>query len=689
MMDNTKIKNIEGIFTGGALSKDQILLNKMRDKSLGSDIPIEPKLINKSKGQEPKVPLSKPGKNKALYSYISKSKNFDLVKDNSSGDIYVVLKSRYTKSIENKLNQLKKQYPKLIYNFVVQGKMGKKGKEKLKQLHPELKEVIKGAGIFDFIKEGYETVKSKFKDTFSPRLNDYNNVSKRTLQQYGKLPIISLNIYRTPIKSILNKALNLISFGKWDEVRNKYGYDRLFHLALVATVDFGKFKKNIIMEKNEVVNISTNYSTSPETEVFNINLSNIVTTPFEMLEKARRSVGDKVFFSYDAFYNNCQYFIKYLLDYSDLYTTDAKEFLFQDLTQLVQEIPGYVPKIAKIATDTGAVVSKLRGEGKELKDKNPINKALGKTLVMYRGKKSIKGSGTEEGEQVKALSRGVVSLAENIPGIGTAVKALSKPITMATDAFTDYVLEPIFFDTPEARKRKEVKEEWADYIKDKSARRYGVELNPEQFREINQEEKTLKTQAKNQAFSKGVEDFEKIWRDAGFKSAGEYRQAQRKARTEELRKKKTELTGGKQPKLKSPPIPKKFLEKADEVYERPSIYRSSYALKLAKKNDPEYKKKYDKYLEQKKKKEDGGIARWFKEEWINVKEYLNGKKIVCGSFKETRQRPACRPLIRVNEKTPITLPELLKKGVSKERILEEISKKEKNPDYRINWNKLN
>jgi hypothetical protein len=678
-MDSKKIENIEGVFSGSGktlatdvgtqpIKKNLKQLEKMRKEALGLDIPITPKLKDSSKG-------IKVGINKAPYSYISQSKDFDIIKDNTTDDIYVNLKSRYTKSIEKKLKNLKSKYPKLIYNFVISGKMGRKGKSKLKQQHPELKEAITGSGIFDFLKRGYETVKSKIKETFSPRLDDFNNVSKQTIRQYGNLPIISLNIYRTPIKSFLNKALNLISFGKWDEVRNKYGYDKLFHLALVATVDFGKYKKNIIMEKNEVVNISTNYATSPETEVFNVNLNNDKLTPYEMLERARRAVGNTVFFSYDAFYNNCQFFIRYLLDYSDLYTKEAKEFLFQDLTELVQELPGYVPQIAKFATDTGAVVSKLRGEGKI--NKQPINKALGKTLVLYRGK------GTEEGEQVKALSRGVVGLAENIPGVGTAVKALAKPITMATDAFTDYVLDPLFFDTPEARKRKEVKEEWADYIKDKSMRRYGVELTPEQFREINQEEKTLKTQAKNEALSKGIEDFEKVWREAGFKSAGEYRQAQRKARTEALRQKKLQGKGAP----KSPPIPRKYLDEADKVYERPSLYRSSYAQKLALENDPEYRKKYEEYMKTKEAKK-GGLARWYKEEWVNVKEYLKGNKMVCGSFKETRERPACRPLIRVNDKTPITLPEILEKGVSKKRILEEISKKEKNPDYRINWNKL-
>jgi hypothetical protein len=141
--------------------------------------------------------------------------------------------------------------------------------------------------------------------------------------------------------------------------------------------------------------------------------------------------------------------------------------------------------------------------------------------------------------------------------------------------------------------------------------------------------------------------------------------------------------------MEPPKIPKKYLDEADKVYERPSLYRSSYAQRLALKNDPKYKNEYEKYLKSKEKSKDktDGANRWFAEEWVNVREYLKGKKVDCGTFEETGLRPACRPLKRINKNTPITLPELLKKATNEE-ILAEIRKKEKNPDYIIKWKKL-
>jgi hypothetical protein len=89
-----------------------------------------------------------------------------------------------------------------------------------------------------------------------------------------------------------------------------------------------------------------------------------------MLDKARKNVGDKTFFDYDAFKNNCQFFIRYCLEAIGLYTEPAKNFLFQDVEGIYKGLPSYVSKIAKVATRTGAVASKILGKGnKKMKQK--------------------------------------------------------------------------------------------------------------------------------------------------------------------------------------------------------------------------------------------------------------------------------------------------------------------------------
>ena len=67
----------------------------------------------------------------------------------------------------------------------------------------------------------------------------------------------------------------------------------------------------------------------------------------------------------------------------------------------------------------------------------------------------------------------------------------------------------------------------------------------------------------------------------------------------------------------------------------------------------------------------GGLTRWFKENWVDVK---TGKP--CGRSKgESRAYPACRPSKRVSSKTPKTVGEMTKS--EKERFKREKTGKKK------------
>jgi hypothetical protein len=512
-----------------------------------------------------------------------------------------------------------------------------------------------GAGIVDTFKEGYK----KVKEYFSPNLKDFNNVSKRTLTDYGNKEIIKLSIYRTPISSILEGVINFISLGKWNEMKRKYSFDKLFHLALVATVKLpGGQMKNIIIEKNEVVNVSTSYQTSQDTEIMEIRLpTNIKYNVFSMLDRTKNTIGPLKFFSYDAFRNNCQFFIYYILSVNNLMNPTYKNFLFQDLTEIIKGLPSYIGKVARFTTDTAATFNKIIGGEK------------------------CRGGASEASQQVKAMSKGITGLVGSIPGW----EPVGKIAEAGYDLIHDNILEPLFF--KESDKDRETRETWEDYVKDKGKRLYGVDnMDKYTYAMLKHEENKLKTQAKNEAYSQGVKDFENLWRSQGFNSAGEYRAFQRKKRSEELKKRKQELKGlGKTMVLfkGKGKIPEKYLKEADKVYSRPSLYRSIYAHKLALKNDSKYKKEYNERM--KNKKREYNPNQWFKEEWVNVEEYLKGKKIPCGT--DTKKFPACRPLKKINEMTPMTLKELISK-YGKEKIMNEVRKKQKNPSYRIDWENL-
>ena len=122
----------------------------------------------------------------------------------------------------------------------------------------------------------------------------------------------------------------------------------------------------------------------------------------------------------------------------------------------------------------------------------------------------------------------------------------------------------------------------------------------------------------------------------------------------------------------------KVKEEAKQKYKRfPSAYASAWINK-------QYQKEGGKYKDD-KKNNSTGVNRWMKEEWIQILPYVeNGKKIPCGG--QNKDTKACRPLIRVNKQTPITMDEIVKKW-GKEKVIDLAKQKNKDMQGRLNWMK--
>lgn len=125
----------------------------------------------------------------------------------------------------------------------------------------------------------------------------------------------------------------------------------------------------------------------------------------------------------------------------------------------------------------------------------------------------------------------------------------------------------------------------------------------------------------------------------------------------------------------NPRLYKKAKDEADKIYKRHGLYKSAFIQK-------KYQELGGKYKGEKSKNSD--LQRWLKkEEWIEVIPYLEqNKKVICGS--SSRKNKACRPLIKANDKTPLTINELLKIH-GKKKLLEIAKLKEKNMDKYLNW----
>jgi len=78
-----------------------------------------------------------------------------------------------------------------------------------------------------------------------------------------------------------------------------------------------------------------------------------------------------------------------------------------------------------------------------------------------------------------------------------------------------------------------------------------------------------------------------------------------------------------------------------------------------------------------------GTTRWLEEKWIKVADWIQGKKTPCGY--DDRNKHACRPSVRVNKQTPITIQEVIKKH-GKELVLSLAREKQRDASKtRVDW----
>jgi hypothetical protein len=226
------------------------------------------------------------------------------------------------------------------------------------------KHKIKGGGIFGDIFE-------RVKKTVSGAINlgtkgirrGYSPSAKKMLAEYGDAQIVELAVRRDPIQSFINIALNAITLGKWGKAKQDLHYDKLFHLGLVIGVKKNGRRTNLIVEKNEVINIAVAKRPNSDTEFYAVPLRGKQLTFGQFMDNAEKAKGTE-FFLYDAFENNCQDFVAGLLKENGLLDENAATFIKQPIDQLVKRLPSFTQTVARKVTDLGAAANViLEGEG--------------------------------------------------------------------------------------------------------------------------------------------------------------------------------------------------------------------------------------------------------------------------------------------------------------------------------------
>jgi len=196
---------------------------------------------------------------------------------------------------------------------------------------------------------------------------DYENLpheSMNVLERYGKYNIESVMLTRTPLSDKVKFALNLVSLGEWDRISSEY--DHYFHLRLIVNLyDENGELHQIQLEKRARVNIFDGlYGNNEYTEYMAAGTPDPITL-MELVERTRITVGDYRFYSYDGFNNNCQGFVKMLLETMGLWNERNKKFTYQDTIHVINQLPDISQKLIRFIPVLGNIIeSRIIGLGK-------------------------------------------------------------------------------------------------------------------------------------------------------------------------------------------------------------------------------------------------------------------------------------------------------------------------------------
>jgi hypothetical protein len=185
-----------------------------------------------------------------------------------------------------------------------------------------------------------------------------NNV-KNMLETYGTQNITNINVCRVPIRRGLLNALNFLSAGKIYKNEKELGYDNLFHLFMVLTLENGT---KLSLEKNEIVNLKPYTTPRENSECRPMSVGMKTITLNELIDNVEKRMGTRTY-HYDVISNNCQVFLTNILQASGLSNSDIESFINQDVKEVLKGIPRTMISIAGIAMKLLERMRFLTGEG--------------------------------------------------------------------------------------------------------------------------------------------------------------------------------------------------------------------------------------------------------------------------------------------------------------------------------------
>jgi hypothetical protein len=190
-------------------------------------------------------------------------------------------------------------------------------------------------------------------DTIRDVGSQYPPQVRNVLSRHGNHKITDIKLCKEVVSDNAEFLIKALA-GKntWEEAKRKHGFDKFYHLFMIVTMDDGS---RIHIEKNEIMRVTESPRDCPD--ALDLGAPSQPMTVSELFERTKQRMGDRNFFTYDPFNNNCQNFVNELLRTMGLLTPSSNSFVFQDIQGLREDLPGYTKYLAKGLTDLGAIVN--------------------------------------------------------------------------------------------------------------------------------------------------------------------------------------------------------------------------------------------------------------------------------------------------------------------------------------------
>ena len=171
--------------------------------------------------------------------------------------------------------------------------------------------------------------------------------------------IKKMEIFRRPVGKAIEKALDAFSGNAVEEFFKKTEYDKLFHLGIIINDKFLFHKQeNFTLER--IPGGYKKFLKSKDLELSPVSNYGDITIK-DLFRRTRDKMGDKKFYGYDAFKNNCQDFVVKALE--SVNAKFDKDFVKQNLKKLSKKVPTFTKSLTNFFTDFARTARRLVGLG--------------------------------------------------------------------------------------------------------------------------------------------------------------------------------------------------------------------------------------------------------------------------------------------------------------------------------------